>query len=363
MVEMKEMKAAAAKAFGDIDEVLSVRSHPLPCLPRGKKKMLIRVHACSLSPGDWRMLSGDCDAVKYPPSWPYIPSLDVSGVVEEVDEGETEFKKGDEVISTWNVLGMGGMAEYALVDRALTALRPAAVSPVEGAALANSASHALQGVRGNVKAGDRVLVLGGSGGVGTCVVQLAKHFGASFVAATSTQEDLVKELGADVVINYQLKNWWSPEVVDQSFEGKPFDVIFDCAEGYQAWQRLNGRLLKKGWSGGRYVTYVAHTWHISMKHKWQMLPFLVPTAWRAAWSRVCSPLVARYSMCLNSPTGQSLREVIAMVESKQLKIVLDPGSPFSFTTEGVREAFHVLVSRHAHGKVVVSISEDADKAD
>ena len=204
----------------------------------------------SLSPGDWRMLSGQTDLIKKPKSWPYVPGHDICGVIVDVDPELEEkfassnrseptseqkeaptaasFKKGDKVVGTWDLFGMGGIAEYCLVNYRFAALLPENLSFVEGAALANSASHALGGVKNsNIKENSRVLVLGGSGAVGTCLIQLARLYGASYIAATSTHLDLLQELGVDRPIDYKNEKWW--EI--QEFIDEPFDVIFDCAEG------------------------------------------------------------------------------------------------------------------------------------
>jgi len=147
---------------------------------KAKKKhkdpnILVRVLACSLSPGDCRMIGGHkdlfCTPEKLGTTWPYVPGLDVCGEVVELDPNDTsgKFKVGDKIIGTWDTVGMGGMAEYALVKSSFAAVLPedAGLSAVEGAAAANSASHAF-GVleRAKIKKGDRVMILGGGGGGG-----------------------------------------------------------------------------------------------------------------------------------------------------------------------------------------------------
>ena len=151
------------------------------------------------------MLSGDVAIVKSP-GFPYVPGLSVCG---QVVEPVPPFAAGDWVVATqggvYGAFGVGGLAEYALVDAAMAVRKPESIGCVEAAALANSAGHALQALRAaGVRPGDRVLILGGSGGVGTAAVQLAKtaEFGASFVAATSSDTALLARLGVDRPIDY-----------------------------------------------------------------------------------------------------------------------------------------------------------------
>lgn len=231
----------------------------------GKGKLLLRVRACSLSPSDYRMLTGDASLIKKPKDgFPYVPGGDVCGVVLEVGKGVDGFKKGDEVVATWDIFGVGGLAEYAVVDSRFAALKPPAISAAVGAAAANSATHAMKAVElARVSEGDRVLVLGGSGGVGSCVVQLAKAAGAAFVAATTTAGPLVASLGADRVIDYTQEDWAKlPE-----FEEAPFDVIIDCAVGLAAWQAAQrSSVLPRG----RFVAVVLKEWRIVVKNPLQV---------------------------------------------------------------------------------------------
>ena len=228
------------------DKVLSKGRRNLPVLQPGSKQLLIRVHACSVTPGDYRMITGIAKFLKKPrDGFPYIPGLDVSGTV--VESSVEDFTAGDEVISTWFICGEGGMAEYALVDAVRTIKRSSNVSAVDGAALANSASHALNAVReAGVKEGSRVLVLGGTGGVGQAVIQISRAFGASFIAATGTQTDLLRCIGVDVAIDYSKQHWGS-ETADIGV----VDAVIDCAEGVAAWTHASlTRVLKRS---GRFV--------------------------------------------------------------------------------------------------------------
>lgn len=320
--------------------------------------MLIRVLACSLSPGDWRMLSGDTALVKHPASFPYVPGLDVSGIVEELgqDVDASAFSVGDAVVATWSgAFGQGGLAEYALVDPKSAAHRPASVDAVQAAALSNSAGHALNALRAaRIRPGDRVLILGGSGGVGSAAVQLARSsFGASFVAATSSHVELLERLGIDRAIDYTREEWWNlPE-----FTYDPFDAIIDCAEGVGAWRRVRdgGGVLKGRARGGRFVAVVFNEWHIEFTRWWHIFPLIGPPLARMLWPRGGG--APRYTMYggVDDVAG-TLTELMRLADEGKLTAIIDPSSPLPLTAAGVCTAFDVLQSWHAQGKVVVQVS-------
>lgn len=296
------------------------------------------------------MLSGDGALIKTPKDgFPYVPGLDVSG---EVVEAASPFEVGDQIVATWAgaAFGVGGLAEYAAVDAANAVRKPPGVDYVHAAALANSACHALKALRAaGVHPGDRLLVLGGSGGVGSAVVQLARtaEFGASFVAATSSDTALLTSLGVDRPIDYRREEWWSLD----EFVARPFNVIIDCAEGQSAWYRIQrGGVLK---AGGSFLAVVLNEWHIEVTRWWHLFVVMLPPLGRQILSRLGS---FRYSMYLGSLDGSILAEVIALAEAGKLTAVLDPSGPFSLSTEGAVAAFELLRSRRAKGKIVVNVA-------
>ncbi|CAM9971765.1 unnamed protein product [Choristocarpus tenellus] len=355
------MKAAIANAYGDIDQMLSVSPEwPRPELKHGSGEMLIRVQACSISPADLHLLSGRVDLVMSPPSFPYVPGMDVCGIVEEIDENEKKFKDqtllvqvGDCVVASNGAMPVGGLAEFAVVKTANAEVKPSNISILEGAALVDAGTCAMLAVKAaGVKEGDRALVLGGSGGIGTVLVQLVRDAGASFIASTSTDDALLKSLGVDQVINYREQNWWEvPE-----FQANPFDVIIDCIgiDASNVWKRSKSKVaLKSRWNGGRFVTLaitdtpVAHS-------MWQAMQLFVPALWKQTWTFFV-PWMPRYKFLVLMAKPGDLSRALNLVDAGRLKPVLDPSSPFPFTTEGVKSAFHLLESKHAHGKVVIEM--------
>lgn len=300
------------------------------------------------------MSTGDADLIKKPKSWPYIPGGDVTGVVEQVGPEETHFAVGDRVIATWDSFGMGGIAEYALVETRFAIKMPPKATWVEAAAMADGPSNGMLAVEdAQIKEGDRVLVLGGSGAVGTTAIQFARNKGAAYIAATSTDEELVKSVGADVVINYRQRNWWEvPE-----WRKDPFDAVIDCAEGATAWDKVRQYgLLKNGGAGGRFLAVVVNEWHIEIHSVWQMSTWFAPVLRRQLLSRLI-PRRPKYDMMFPAPRGDSLKRCIKEIEEGRVRVIVDKRSPFPFTTEGVREAFNVMIQRGGHGKIVIQIRD------
>lgn len=342
-----QMDCILASGFGNADDVLSKGTCEVPQLKQGKKgQLLLEVHSCSLTPGDYRMLQGAAKFIKKPANgFPYIPGLDVSGTVRE--STSDEFKVGDEVVSTWDMCGEGGMAECAIVDAARTVRRPNGVDKFEAAGLVNSAVHALKIVRkAEVKAGDKVIVLGGTGGVGSIVVQLCKMNGAQFVAATGTDTELLESIGVDQPIDYTKEKW--EEVIK-----KPFDVVIDCAEGAVAWEkcRANGVLQ----ANGIFVAVVLNEWDIHFTNPLGILGFMGKPLSRVliSWIRRASP---SYRMYVDSPDKDDIAEVLKLVDEKKLRLVLHENRFFDFTEQGAKDAFNLLVSRRAHGKIIMKVS-------
>jgi NADPH:quinone reductase-like Zn-dependent oxidoreductase len=204
-------------------------------------EVLIRVRAAGVDRGVWHFMTG----LPYPirlatfglrsPRTP-VPGMDVAGIVESVGKDVTRFRPGDEVFGA----GKGTFAEFARAPERKLARKPVNLDFGQAAAIPTSALTALQAVRnkGRVGPGDKVLVIGASGGVGTFAVQIAKAFGAEVTAVCSTAKmDLVRSLGADHVVDYTREDYSAGE--------QHYDVIVDIA-GNSPVSRLRGALTQKG---------------------------------------------------------------------------------------------------------------------
>lgn len=339
--------------FGEItDDVLTFTStQEKPTLEKNNKKnpgMIVKVFACSIAAGDSIVLSGNIVFLK--PALPYVPGMDICGIVEEISEGVENFKVGDIVAANNGMNCTNGMAEYMLVDPNLAKLKPKSVDVLQAAAC-NSAVTSYNATE-YVKENDRVLILGGSGGVGSSTITLAKKLRkASYVAATSTQKEMCTKLGADEVINYNEKNWWEMK----HFEDK-FDVIIDCVGGGNFYDKATN-VLKTGEEGGYFIAVTgdeprvdASSWTKAIKF-FANLPLRYVYTW---WYYNCYP---RYITLLPYDEIIGLEKVLKLIEDGELEIVLDGSSPHEFTKEGVQEAFKIQGKGHAHGKVVVKIAD------
>lgn len=350
------MKAVVASGFGEPDAVLSFSEVPPPPAPTGHN-LRVRVVAASLTPGDYRMLLGDASAVKKPRAgFPYTVGGDVAGEVLAVgaSPAAAAFAVGDRVVATWNgVCGEGAMAEQALVDARVTVPLPAGLAPREGVALVNSGCHAVLAVReAAVKAGERVLVLGGSGGVGSLAVQLVRRAGAGYVAATSTQGEMLRGLGVDRVVDYREEDW----AAVSEFREQRFDVVIDCAQGRSAWENPGlASVVKNGKEGGRFVAVVGDDWYVEVKSLLQMPGVLGPGIMRQLRSSWSGGKVPRYRFFLGSTPRETIAEVMRMAADGEIRAVLDDRSPLAFDEKGVKDAFNIMIGRRAHGKIVVEM--------
>ena len=191
--------------------------------------VLVRVQAASVNAGDWHLMRGDPFFIRLIFGGLLKPKIrtlgsDLAGQVEAVGKNVTQFQPGDEVFGDLSECGFGAFAEYVCAPAAALVLKPAAVSFAQAAAVSGSAIAALQGLRdhGQVQPGQRVLVNGASGGVGSFAVQIAKGMGAEGTAVCSTSKvDMVKSLNPDHIIDYTKG--------DVTQTDQQYDLILDAA--------------------------------------------------------------------------------------------------------------------------------------
>jgi NADPH:quinone reductase-like Zn-dependent oxidoreductase len=213
------MQAIVQDSYGST-EVLHTRDIEVPQI--GANEVLVRVHSTSIHVGDWILMTGSPFVMRFAtglrkPKNP-VPGTDIAGTVEAVGEAVTHLRPGDDVFG-W---GDGAFAEYVRASEDHLIKKPASFTFEQAAAIGVSASTALQLLRdnGNVQPGQKVLINGASGGVGTFAVQIAKALGAEVTGVTSTKNvELVRSLGADHVIDY----------TRQDFTADParYDLILD----------------------------------------------------------------------------------------------------------------------------------------
>jgi NADPH:quinone reductase-like Zn-dependent oxidoreductase len=222
------MKAFVAREYGSPD-VLKFEEVPRPVPAPGE--ILIKIQAASLNAADWHLLRADPFLVRLlfgfsKPKYEIL-GADMAGRVEAVGKDVTRFKPGDEVYGCLSRYRWGAFAEYVCARQEDLVEKPARLSFEEAAAVPLAAMTALQGLRdaGRIKAGQKVLINGASGGVGTFAVQIAKAFGAEVTAVCSARNlELARSIGADHVIDYGQE--------DFTKNGQHYDLIL-AANGYQ----------------------------------------------------------------------------------------------------------------------------------
>ena len=232
------MKSAQINRYGGSEVIEINQNTPEPTFSAGK--VFVSIKAAGVNPVDWKIREGYFQQM-IPLQFPFTLGMDFSGIVKEIGEGVSDFKQGDEVYGQAGVVsgGSGAFAEMALANAENIANKPKRLSHVEAAALPLVGVSAWRALVENIglSKGQRILIHGGAGGIGSIAIQLAKKLGA-FVATTASANDkmFVQELGADQVIDYK----------SQNFEDllHDYDSVFDTVGG-ETYKR-SFKVLKKG---------------------------------------------------------------------------------------------------------------------
>lgn len=332
------MKAAYISRYGKIDDV-QINQQPKPSLT--ENAVLVKVHAASINPLDLRVLEGEFKTI-FPVSFPFILGNDFAGTVVEVGSNVSQFKVGDEVYAKTDL--NGAFAEYTVVQQSSLALKPQNISMQQAAALPLVALTSWQALVeiAKVKAGQKVLIHAGSGGVGSIAIQLAKSLGATVATTTSGKNSSwVKELGSDIIIDYKMTDF--EQVI------KDYDVVLDTQGGKTLEKSLN--VLKRG---GRLISISGppdHAFAEAINPNWFLkcvIPLLSWSIRHKAKKRDIS-----YSFLFMQPNGQQLSEISKLVESGKINPVVDK----TYTFSEIKDAFHYVNTGRAKGKVILKISE------
>ena len=301
-------------------EVLSQVEREVPVVEA--KQVLIRVESSSVNPLDWKLLSGAMRLL-IPLKLPHVPGFDVAGEIVAVGSNVQKFSVGDAVFVRLDNNGGGASAEYAVAGESAVAIRPDNISVNEAAAIPLAALTALQGLRdkGGLQAGQHVLIVGGSGGVGHYAIQIAKAMGAHVTTVCSTRNvAFVQELGADEVIDY----------TEQTGFGAPdrYDVVFDCvgASPYSAFASSMKR-------NGAYVT-------------------INPTVGGVVRSAFMSIFSKRsVHIHLMKPSGADLETLGDWVKENKLRSEIDTVYPLS----ELSKAYAQSKGGRTRGKIVIQV--------
>ncbi len=238
------MRVFAATKIGPIEDCRIIE---MPVPEPGPGEVRVRVLAAALNPADGKTILGKV-GILHAKVFPLVMGYDVSGVVDAVGAGVTDLKVGAAVfgmLAYSRRTRLGSLAEYTVLPATWLAEKPATLDHNTAAAVATAGLTALQGLRGRgrIKAGDRVLVTGASGGVGALVIGIARHLGAKVDAVTSARGlDFARSLGADTVVDRQAAN---------AFDGLqgPYQIVYDAAAAFS--MRRFGKVLARG---GTYIT-------------------------------------------------------------------------------------------------------------
>lgn len=335
------MKAATIHRYGSPD-VLTLEQVPRPVI--GSRDVLIQVHATSINPVDWKIRSGNQRAIIHY-KLPWILGMDVSGVVVEVGSQVKQFRPGDEVYSSPTHKRLGTYAQYVAIDEHAVAHKPKNLTHEEAASLPLVGLTAWEALvtRGRLQSGQQVLIQAGSGGVGSFAIQLAKHLGASVISTCSSRNvQLVRDLGADQVIDYTQQNFW--DVL------RNIDLVVDVLGGKDL---LRSRQVVR--RGGRISMVTAslpkHTqrWGVPLGFLvtvWEILSFVL-------WSRLRYGISV--SLIVRPPSGAILREITNLVEAGAIRPLVDRVFPL----EEIVAAHEYSESGRVRGKIVVSVSPES----
>jgi NADPH:quinone reductase-like Zn-dependent oxidoreductase len=331
------MKAFVVERYGDAD---TVRAGDVPDPQVGDDDVLVRIRAASVNPLDLKTRGGDLKAI-LPYRVPFVLGNDLAGEVVAVGVSVTRFAVGDEVYARPDKNRIGAFAELIGIHQDDVAAKPTTLTMEEAASIPLVGLTSWQALveRANLQPGQKVLVHAGSGGVGTIAIQLAKHLGASVATTTSTANiDLVRGLGADVVIDYK----------KQAFETilHDYDVVLDTLGGETLEKSL--QVLKPG---GKVISIAgppdpafAKELGVNPVVRLAMTALSFRTRQRARRHHVT------YEFLFMKASGDQLREVTSLIDAGKIRPVVDR----IFAFESTREALaYVEGGRAKAGKVVV----------
>ncbi|UFW83974.1 zinc-dependent alcohol dehydrogenase family protein [Bradyrhizobium barranii] len=301
----------------------------------GPREVLVRVHASGVNPLDTKIHAGAAAHARHP--LPAILGIDLAGVVEQTGRDVTRFKPGDEVYGmTGGVGGVpGSLAEFAAVDADLLAPKPANLSMREAAALPLIFITAWEGLidRAALKAGQRVLIHGGAGGVGHVAIQIARAIGADvFATGSAAQRATIEGFGA-VFID---RGTAIEAYVAEHTGGRGFDIVYDTVGGkvldasFEAMRRFGHVVSALGWG--------THA--------------LAPLSFRAASYSGVFTLLPLLSGEGRAHHGEIMAEATRLVEAGKLAPLVDARR---FTLESVGDAYALIRDHAAKGKLVVDI--------
>jgi NADPH:quinone reductase-like Zn-dependent oxidoreductase len=326
------MKAAVYTRYGPPD-VVQIREVEKP-VPKDDE-VLIKIRAAAINPYDWHFIRGTPYPIRVKTGLGKPKStrlgVDMAGQVEEAGGKVTQFKPGDEVFG----LHEGAFAEYLCAPESVLAMKPANVTFAQAASVPVAALSALQALRdnGKIEAGQKVLINGAAGGVGTFAVQIAKSFGADVTGVCSTRNvDMVRSIGADRVIDYTKEDFTkSAQHYDLFLDGVGNHSLLACARVLNP----EGIYIPVGGTAGR----------------WMIGPMA---------RSIASPILSRFvsqtlvGFFLAKPSKEDLNILHDLMKAGKVIPVIDR----SYRLSEISEAIRYLEEGHARGKVVIAMESE-----
>lgn len=310
------MKAVQIYQYGEAGE-LKYEDAPLPEIQ--PDEVLVKVYASGVNPVDWKVRKGYLkDMIPY--SFPLIVGWDMAGVIEKTGDGVTDLKAGDEVYGMTDMMRNGTYAEYVAVKAAKIGLKPQSLDFVTAASVPMAGHTAWQGIfeHGKLQAGQKILINGAAGSVGSMAVQLARWKGA-FITGTASKQNAayLTALGADMVLDYH----------EENFEDriKNVDVLFDTVGG-----ETQIKLLRVMKPGGIVVSTVGITDPEAVKSNGLQ---------GIAYSAV--------------PVPAQLKQIADLIDAGKLQTLVSKVLPL----QDVAEAHRLSEEGHMHGKIVLKVAD------
>lgn len=313
----------------------------IPVPDVGPNDVKVKMIAAGLNPVDYKIVYGMALPI-FRPKRPFPLGYDFSGIVEDVGNKVTRFKKNDQIFGKVPWEQIGTLTELSCVDQSMIAKSPQSVSLEVAAGLPLVACTALEAFEyAEVRKSDRILIIGGSGGLGSFLIQYARHHGCHVTATASPEKKAgVKSLGADQVVDYTSKQAMK--------ELNGFDIVFDTVGGTYPYRSVNW--LK---NGGKCITLAGHHDQATLKQ------IQFPALFRLAFLVKGIPLMYRmrqhsitYKHVWSSPNSQRLEKVSELIDHGIILPITDRIYPF----EQAIDALRYVQTGRAFGKVIVTFN-------
>ncbi|CAF3714397.1 unnamed protein product [Rotaria sp. Silwood1] len=360
------MKAAQQSNFGEIREVLTLRDDVKVPRNLSSKQILVRVHAASINPGDYKLLIGSLwPIIRF--SFPHIPGIDVAGIVVDIGSAVKRFKIGDKVYGNVGING-GSYAEYVCGNESMFALKPTNLTMEEAAGVPVACETSYQALFNKasprVGAGTKIFICGGSSATGFFAIQLAKAVGAQ-VATTCSQRNFsfLQKLGYTLtenkdeinndpekilVIDYNVKDF------GQELNGENYDVVYDCVGGQQQW--ISAQQILK--IGGQFITIAGDDTNPIVSFRW-ITTVVASLINRKFWS-IFSSAHHNYIYHGLYQTPEDLDDIrTTYIETGKVKPLID--TIYDWRIDGV-EALYLPYEKarsgKAQGKLILKIADE-----